>query len=144
MFLLTNQGASPILGQPGTAVPAAPVAEGAAVAVAPVAAAPADAGGFNMWWMYGIWGVVIVGFYFLTIRPQRKRDKETREMQSALKVGDNVVTSAGMYGRIAEVGEDCFLIEFGTNRGIRIPISKTNVLGLKTPQITPSLPDKED
>ena len=136
MFLL-NGVLSPILG----------AGEGTAAEVTQAAAAPpppaAEPGGFNMWWMYGIWALVIVGFYFLTIRPQRKRDKAMREMQAGLKVGDNVVTNGGMFGRIADIGEDCFVVEFGTNRGIRIPIRKGDVLGVQSPQLTKPV-NKED
>ena len=141
MTFLLNENINPILG----AEPGAPVAAAAEVGHAPAAAAgpaPEETGGFNMFWMYGIWALVIVGFYFLTIRPQRKRDKQMREMQSAINVGDNVLTSSGMYGRIAEMGEDCFLIEFGTNRGVRIPVRKTDVIGIKTPQLTPTTAPK--
>ena len=143
ILVLLNGDLSPVLGaDPGAAAQAAPIAGEVAGQVA-AAPPPQDLGGFNMWWMYGVWILVIVGFYFLTIRPQRKRDKAMKEMQSALKVGDNVLTSGGMYGRIADVGEDCFVIEFGTNRGVRIPIRKADVLRIASPQMTPAPPTKE-
>ncbi|MCL2709106.1 MAG: preprotein translocase subunit YajC [Defluviitaleaceae bacterium] len=95
-----------------------------------------------------IYAVIIVGAYFLLMRPQRKRDKKMKEMQSSIKTGDNVVTTGGFFGRVADVGEDCFIIEFGTNRGIRIPVQKTDVLGIKAPKTTPAPKDaiekKED
>jgi len=50
-------------------------------------------------------------FYFMLIRPQRKRDKEIKEMRSALKRGDEVVTIGGIYGRIIKVNEDIVVIE---------------------------------
>jgi len=140
MLFLLNGDLSPVLGAESGTQPVAVVAEGVGQAVA--AAPPPDAG-FNMWWMYGVWILVIVGFWFLTIRPQRKRDKQMREMQSNLKAGDNVITSGGMFGRIAEVGHDCFVVEFGTNKGVRIPIQKSNVLGIQTPQITQAPAAKE-
>ena len=142
-LVLLNGDLSPILGAeegeipaPEADVAAEPAAVTAVPVQQPVAAEPQETG-FNMWWMYGIWIVVIVGFYFLTIRPQRKRDKQMKEMQSSISVGDNVLTNGGMYGRVADVGHDCFIVEFGTNRGVRIPIRKSDVLGLGTPNITP-------
>ena len=145
-LVLLNGDLSPILGaEPGEL----PVPENGAatgqeavttvteVPVQPPAAAQPQETGFNMWWMYGIWIVVIVGFYFLTIRPQRQRDKKMKEMQSNISVGDNVLTNGGMYGRVADVGHDCFIVEFGTNRGIRIPIRKSDVLGIGTPNMSP-------
>lgn len=144
LFLL-NGDPSPILGaEPGVAAPAADTtAETAVPAAQPAAAAPMADAGFNMWWMYGIWILVIAGFYFLTIRPQRKRDKQMKEMQSNISVGDNVLTNGGMYGRVADIGHDCFVVEFGTNRGVRIPIRKSDVLGIATPNIT-APPEKKD
>ena len=86
--------------------------------------------------MFALYAAIIGGFYFFAIRPQRKRDKEMRALQSTLGVGDNVMVSGGMFGRIADVGHDCFVVEFGTNRGVRIPIRKADVLAVKSPQMT--------
>ncbi len=107
------------------------------------AAVPADAGsllggGFGTFGMLLMWIVIIGVFYFFTIRPQRKREKEMQNMQQSLQPGDMVVTSAGMFGKVISVGEDCFVIEFGTNRGVHIPVRKSDILGIKTPNINPS------
>ena len=48
--------------------------------------------------------VIFVIFYFLLIRPQTKRAKEHRKMVAELKVGDEVVTSGGVLGRVNEIG----------------------------------------
>jgi len=140
MLFLLNGELSPILGAETTEAAPAPVAQEGTTAAAPAAPPPpAQPGGLlDMWWMYGIWIAVIVGFYFLTIRPQRKREKKMKEMQSSIKPGDNIVTSGGMFGRVADVGEDCFVVEFGTNRGVRIPIRKSDVLGIQSPKTTPA------
>ena len=84
-----------------------------------------------------VWGVIIVGLYFIMIRPGRKRDKKMREMQAAIKTGDNVITSSGMFGKVMEVGTDSFVVEFGTNRGIRIPVLKSDVVAIREPKLTP-------
>ena len=57
--------------------------------------------------------LIIVVFYFLLIRPQQKRAKQHREMLAALKKGDAVITSAGMYGRILEMDGENVLVDFG-------------------------------
>lgn len=88
-------------------------------------------------WTWLLWGALFVGVYFIMIRPQRKREKKMREMQSAITAGDNVVISGGMFGKVTDVGEDCFVIEFGTNRGIRIPVLKSDVLAIRSPKLTP-------
>jgi len=55
-------------------------------------------------------------FYFLIIRPQRKRDKEVKNMLDSLKKGDKITTIGGIYGRIAELRDDVVTIEVGAER----------------------------
>lgn len=75
-------------------------------------------------------------FYFLAIRPSRKRDKQLKEMQAAIQVGDDVVTSSGLYGKVVEISDDVITVEFGTNRGVRIPVKKSEILGNKAPNVS--------
>lgn len=138
-FLLEDL--SPVLGTDSITPVSDTTASTAAAATAAPGTSDALGGMFGSWGMLIIWAVVIIGMYFLMMRPQRKREKQMREMQAAIKTGDNVVTSGGFYGRVADVGEDCFIIEFGTNRGIRVPVQKSDVLGVKSPKMTP--PPKE-
>ncbi|RNA63592.1 preprotein translocase subunit YajC [Chryseobacterium nematophagum] len=56
-------------------------------------------------------GVMFVGFYFLMIRPQMKKQKQEKNFQETLKVGTRVVLTSGLHGRIAQVQEDGFVIE---------------------------------
>ena len=98
---------------------------------------PATEAGGGMWIMLVYAGVLIVAMYFLMFRGPRKREKKMKEMQASIRTGDNVVVTGGMFGRIADVGEDCFIVEFGTNRGVRIPILKSDVLGVREPKLTP-------
>jgi preprotein translocase subunit YajC len=83
-----------------------------------------------------LWGAVIVGMWFMLIRPQRKREKQVREMQAALKVGDPIITTSGFFGKIVGTGTDAFLIEFGENRGLKIWIRKSDIAGIKSPTTT--------
>ena len=48
--------------------------------------------------------VLFVFMYFMIIRPQSKRNKELKLLQDSLKEGDRIVTFAGIYGDIVEVG----------------------------------------
>ena len=121
---------------PAPGAPAAPVP-------APVGGVPAyggtqeaATGGFPMF-IWVIYGALFVGIYLLFIRPQRKREKERREMVAAIRAGDNVITTGGLFGRVTDIGEDCFVVEFGTNKGLRIPVLKTDVLGVREPKLTP-------
>ncbi len=56
-------------------------------------------------------GVMFVGFYFLMIRPQMKKQKQEKNFQENLKVGTRVVLTSGLHGRIAQVQDDGFVIE---------------------------------
>ncbi len=57
--------------------------------------------------------ILVVLFYFMLIRPQRKRDKETKAMLDALKVGDKIVTIGGICGKITKIKDNYVFIESG-------------------------------
>ena len=56
-------------------------------------------------------GVMFVGFYFLMIRPQMRKQKQEKSFQDNLKVGSRVVLTSGLHGRIAQIQDDGFVIE---------------------------------
>lgn len=60
--------------------------------------------------------LLIVLFYFMLIRPQRKRDKADKEMRESIVVGDRVCTIGGIIGKVVSVGEDDLVIETSGNR----------------------------
>lgn len=60
--------------------------------------------------------LIVVVMYFILIRPQRKRDKETQKMRNSLQVGDEVTTSGGIIGRVVSLREDTVVIETGSDR----------------------------
>ena len=60
--------------------------------------------------------LIMVVFYFLLIRPQKKREKEVQQMRSSLEIGDEVVTSGGIIGRVVSLREDSLIIETGSDR----------------------------
>ena len=74
--------------------------------------------------------------WFIMVRPQRKREKAMMEMQAAIKVGDMVVTNTGMYGKVVDIVNDLFVIEFGLNKGIRIPVEKSSISGVREPNLS--------
>lgn len=53
--------------------------------------------------------------YFLLIAPQRKKQKEHEKMLGALKAGDEIVTTGGIYGTITSVKEDRFVVRIGAD-----------------------------
>ena len=66
--------------------------------------------------------LMVVIFYFLIIRPEKKRGKKMQEMLNYLEVADEVVTTGGIVGRELRVTDDTVLIETGADR------TKTRVL----------------
>ena len=56
-------------------------------------------------------GLMFVGFYFLMIRPQMKKQKQEKTFQEALKPGAKVVTTSGMHGTIFSINEDGVVLE---------------------------------
>jgi len=60
-------------------------------------------------------GLVIVIFYFLLIRPQNKKQKETKNMLAALKKGDKVATIGGIRGIVQSVKDDTVVIKVDDN-----------------------------
>jgi len=54
--------------------------------------------------------LMLIIFYFLLIRPQQKRQRQIRDMQSALKKGDEIVTIGGLHGVIDSIDEDQIVI----------------------------------
>ena len=64
--------------------------------------------------------VIFVLFYFMLIRPQMKQAKAQREMIEALKVGDEVVTSSGILGKVTKVGDSVVSLEIATDIVINV------------------------
>jgi len=60
--------------------------------------------------------LIVAVFYFLMIRPQKKREKQTQEMRSKLEVGDEIITVGGIVGRVVSIKDDTLVIETGTDR----------------------------
>ena len=60
--------------------------------------------------------VLILFFWLFIIRPQRKREKQTREMLAALKVGDKITTIGGIVGKVARIKDDTVTIETGADK----------------------------
>ena len=57
--------------------------------------------------------LIFVVFYFLLIRPQKKKEKALKDMISSLKVGDTVASIGGIHGKIIRIKDDVFVLESG-------------------------------
>lgn len=81
-------------------------------------------------------GFFFVIMYFFIIRPQKKRDKQVADMQSSIKVGDEVVLTTGIYGKVVDIINDLFIIELGLNKSVRIPVKKAAVAAVAAPNLS--------
>ena len=73
---------------------------------------------------------MIAIFYFLILRPQNKRMKQIKEMHSALKKGDQVITTGGIIGKIAKLSDDEVTID--TGEGQKLLMTRNAIAGLYT------------
>ena len=60
--------------------------------------------------------IMIAVFYFFMIRPQRKRDKEERQMRNSIQPGDEISTIGGFIGKVVSVKDDTLVIETSADR----------------------------
>ena len=71
---------------------------------------------------------IILGiFYFLILLPMKRRQKKIQEFQENLKVGDKIVTTGGMYGKITRVTDKTLQVEIADR--VRIEVSRAAVAG---------------
>ena len=71
---------------------------------------------------------LILIMYFLMIRPQQRRVKEHQRLLAGVDVGDDVVTSAGIYGRVSDIdGDTLFLL---VNDTVELKVTKESIAGL--------------
>ena len=76
--------------------------------------------------------ILIVLFYFLLIRPQRKRDKAEREMRTSIEVGDEISTIGGFIGRVVNIKDDVLIIESSNDR-TKLKIYRWAIRGKEAP-----------
>jgi len=110
-----------------------------------MAAPPADAaaGGTASLFSTLIPFIAIIGiFYFLIIRPQNKKRKETEKMLSALKKGDRVVTIGGLHGTVQSVKETTVLIKVDDN--VKLEFLRSAISNVVSPSKENRIEEKDD
>ncbi len=93
-------------------------------------AAPAGAQGFLM--QFGPLILIFGVFYFLLIRPQSKKAKLHQQMLSAIKAGDDVVTTGGILGKVTGVKDDKIILQ--VQEGVRLQVMRSHVQGFVGPK----------
>ena len=80
--------------------------------------------------------LIFAAMYFLLLRPQRKRQKETAALQSSIAEGDEVILNSGMYGFVSAVEDDLLWIEIAEKVEVRV------TKGSIARKVSVSTPDK--
>ncbi|WP_251620478.1 preprotein translocase subunit YajC [Odoribacter lunatus] len=78
--------------------------------------------------LVGLWPMllIIVVMWLFMIRPQMKRQKELKAFRDSLKKGDKIVTTGGIYGKVAEIND--FTIMMEVEGGIKLKVDKSAVI----------------
>ena len=71
--------------------------------------------------------LILAIFYFLILMPMQRRQKKVREFQEALKVGDKIVTTSGIYGQITKVNDKSVQVQIADK--VRIEVARAAVGG---------------
>jgi preprotein translocase subunit YajC len=71
--------------------------------------------------------LVLAIFYFVILLPMKRRQKKVQEFLTALKEGDKVVTSGGIYGSIVKLREDAIQLQIAPN--VRVDVSRAAIIG---------------
>lgn len=72
-----------------------------------------DASQLQNFYPFLMMALILVVFYFILIRPQKKKEKALKDMISSLKVGDEVASIGGIHGKINRVKYNLFILETG-------------------------------
>ena len=75
--------------------------------------------------------VFAVLMYFLSVRPQKKRQKTMDAMIANIAVGDSILTTSGFYGVVIDITDEVVIVEFGSNKNCRIPMQKAAIVSVE-------------
>jgi preprotein translocase subunit YajC len=73
---------------------------------------------------------IFVIFYFLLIAPMRRKQKKAQEMLSQLKKGDEVITNAGIFGRVAALDEQRGFVVLQIADNVKVKVLRSAIAGL--------------
>lgn len=65
-------------------------------------------------------GAIMAIFYFMILRPQKKREDEHKKMLESLKQGDKIVLSSGIHGTVSSVEPDTLTVQIADNVRVRV------------------------
>mgnify|MGYP003450010501 FL=1 len=74
--------------------------------------------------------LIFVIFYFLLIRPQQQKQKQQQTLLDAIKKGDKVVTTSGIWGTVTNLGKDTVTLQIADNT--KVKMQRENISRLRT------------
>jgi len=92
-----------------------------------LAMAAPQQGAPNPWLQLIPFALILGIFYFVMVLPMRKRQQKVQAFLAALKVGDRIVTSGGMYGSITKVNDQSVQLQIANN--VRVEVSRAAIVG---------------
>ncbi len=98
--------------------------------------AQAAAGGSGILGQVFLFGSIILIMYFFMIRPQQKKQKESKKFIEEIKKGDEVVTIGGLHGKVSSVETDKVILEL--DRGLKVTVEKSAISLDFSKKTTPS------
>jgi preprotein translocase subunit YajC len=109
-------------------------------------AAGTEQGGQSLIMTGVTFGLVILIFYFLIIRPQNKKQKDTEKMLSAIKKGDKVYTIGGLHGTVHSTNEEKATVTLKVDEGstTTLEFNKSAIAGLVNPPVAKKEEKKTD
>jgi preprotein translocase subunit YajC len=87
--------------------------------------AQAAAGGSGILGQVFLFGSIILIMYFFMIRPQQKKQKDSKKFIEEIKKGDDVVTIGGLHGKVSSVEGDTVMLEL--DRGLKVKVEKSAI-----------------
>jgi preprotein translocase subunit YajC len=96
-------------------------------------AGPPQAGDPSPWPSLVLMAVIFGIFYFILILPMRNKQRKAEEAVKAMKAGDKVIVTPGIYGIIDRVDDTTFQIRIDEKTNTRIKVLKSAVAGLQGP-----------
>jgi preprotein translocase subunit YajC len=96
-----------------------------ALPVFALGAPPAQGG--NVWVQFVPFALILAIFYFIILMPMKKRQKKVQDFQGALKVGDRVITTSGIYGQIAKLNDQSVQLQVADK--VRIEVARASIGG---------------
>lgn len=84
-------------------------------------------GGGSLWVNLIPFALVLGIFYFVILLPMKRKQQKVQEFLEALKVGDKVITTSGIYGRVTKLAEQSVQLEIAQN--VRVEVAKAAIGG---------------